>query len=76
MMPSVEYLGHQIFAKGAEDKVRTIPVPTDVTQLWSFVWLVNYYSKLLPNLSTPLYNLLRKGSIWKWGSQQDKAFPL
>ena len=49
MMPSVEYLGHQISAKGiqpTEDKVRAIkdaPVPTDVTQLWSFVGLVNYY---------------------------------
>ena len=38
MMPSVEYLGHQVSAKGIqpESKVRAIkeaPVPTDVTKL-------------------------------------------
>ena len=83
MVPSVEYLGHQISTKGiqpTEDKVRAIkdaPVPTDVTQLRSFVGLVNYYGKFLPNLSSvlaPLYILLQKGSKWKWGAQQDKAF--
>ena len=82
MMSSVEYLGHQISAKGiqpTEDKVRAIkdaPVPTDVTQLRSFVGLVNYYGKFLPNLSSvlaPLYTLLQKGSQWKWGAQQEKA---
>ena len=83
MMPSVEYLGHQISTKGiqpTEDKVRAIkdaPVPTDVTQLQSFVGRVNYYGKFLPNLSSalaPLYILLQKSSKWKWGAQQDKAF--
>ena len=82
MMSSVEYLGHQTSAKGiqpTEDKVRAIkdaPVPTDVTQLRSFVGLVNYYGKFLPNLSSvlaPLYTLLQKGSQWKWGAQQEKA---
>ena len=83
MMPSVEYLGHQISAQGlqpTEDKVRAIkaaPVPTDGTQLRSFVGLVNFYGKFLPNLSSvlaPLYALLQKGSKWKWGAQQEKAF--
>ena len=69
MMPSVEYLGHQISVQGlqpTEDKVRAIkaaPVPTDVTQLCSFVGLVNFYGKFLPNLSSvlaPLYALLQK----------------
>ena len=83
MRSSVEYLGHQISAKGiqpTEDKVRAIkdaPVPTNVTQLRSFVGLVNYYGKFLPNLSSilaPLYTLLQKGAQWKWGAQQEKAF--
>ena len=83
MMPSVEYLGHQISAQGlqpTEDKVHAIkaaPVPTDATQLRSFVGLVNFYGKFLPNLSSvlaPLYALLQKGSKWKWGAQQEKAF--
>ena len=39
--------------------------------------LVNYYGKFLPNLSSvlaPLYALLQKGTQWKWGAEQDKAF--
>ena len=70
----MEYPGHQISAKGiqpTEDKVRAIKdalVPTNVTQLRSFVGLVNYYGKFLPNLSSilaPLYTLLQKGAQWK-----------
>ena len=83
MMSSVEYLGHRISAKGiqpTEDKVHAVKdshVPTNVTQLRSFVGLVNYYGKFLPNLSSvlaPLYSLLQKGAQWKWGAEQDKAF--
>ena len=54
-----------------------LPVPTNVTQLRSFVGLVYYYGKFLPNLSSvlaPLYTLLQKGAQWKWGVQQEKAF--
>ena len=71
MMSSMEYLRHRISEKGiqpTEDKVRAVkdtPVPTNVTQLQSFVGLVNYYGKFLPNLSSilaPLYSLLQKGT--------------
>ena len=67
MLPSVEYLGHIISAEGLQpttDKIHAImeaPVPTDVTQLRSFLGLLNYYSKFLPQSSTllaPLYQLL------------------
>ena len=83
MMTEVEYLGHKISAKGLQpttQKVRAIveaPQPTNVTQLKSFLGMLNYYGKFLPNLSThlaPLYALLQKQSPWSWGSQQDKAF--
>ena len=83
MMTEVEYLGHKISAKGLQpttQKVRAIteaPRPTNVTQLKSFLRMLNYYGKFLPNLSThlaPLYALLQKQSRWSWGSQQDKAF--
>ena len=83
MLPEVEYLGHKITSRGlhpSEEKVRALknaPKPTNVTQLKSFLGLVNYYSKFLPNLSTilaPLYKLLQKKLSWTWGSEQDKAF--
>ena len=69
MQPSVEYLGHRISAAGlhpSEEKVRAIvdaPVPKDVTQLRSFLGLLNYYGKFLPQLPStlaPLYALLQK----------------
>ena len=83
MLQEVEYLGHTISAKGLQpttQKVRTIveaPQSTNVSQLKSFLGMLNYYGKFLPNLSThlaPLYTLLHKQSPWSWGTQQDKAF--
>ena len=63
---STEYLGHVV----DEEKVKAIkdaPAPTNVTQLRSFLGLVNYYNKFLPNLAanlTPLYSLLSKHQRW------------
>ena len=68
LLPSIEYLGHIIAAEGTKpnnQKVKAImnaPTPTDVSQLRSFLGLMNYYGKFLPNLSTvlaPLHYLLR-----------------
>ena len=53
------------------------PAPQDVTRLKSFLGLLNYYSKFLPNLSytlAPLYRLLQKNTRWCWESEQRKAF--
>ena len=83
MLPSVDYLGHTISAEGlraSEAKVKGVvnaPAPRDITELRSFLGLVNYYSKFLPDLSStlaPLYSLLRKQMRWTWGEKQDKAF--
>ena len=49
----------------------------DVSQLKSFLGLVNYYCKFLPNLSNtlaPLYRNLQKNAKWNWGSEEQKAF--
>ena len=83
MLPSVEYLGHRISAAGlqpSEEKIRAItkaPAPTDISQLRSFLGVVNYYCKFLPNLSSllaPLHQLLQHGVKWKWGKPQQNAF--
>ena len=83
MLPSVEYLGHCISGDGirpTEEKRQAIvnaPVPQDVSQLKSFLGLVNYYSTFLPCLSdtlAPLYRLLAKHQKWCWGTEQAKAF--
>ena len=68
MMSQVHYLGHTVSSKGmqpTQDKVRAIrdaPAPTNIHQLKSFLGLINFYAKFLPNLSTilaPLYVLLQ-----------------
>ena len=51
LLPVVEYLGYKISAQGiqpTEEKVNAIreaPTPQDVSQLKSFIGLVNYYGK-------------------------------
>ena len=77
MLSSVEYLGHRISAAGlhsTEEKVKAIreaPTPTSLTQLGSFLGIINYYSKFRPHLSTmlaPLYKLLQRIQTWHWGT--------
>ena len=57
--------------------IRDAPAPQNVTQLRSFLGILNYYSKFLPNLATtlqPLYQLLAKGKRWEWTRRQEEAF--
>ena len=83
MLPKVTYLGYVISSEGvhpAPEKVRAIrnaPIPTNLSQLKSFLGLLNFYSRFLPNQSTllaPLHRLLRKNTRWEWGSEQQTAF--
>ena len=60
LAPSVTYLGHRIDAQGlhlVEEKVKAVqgvPTPKNVTELKSYLGMLSYYSKFLPNLSTEL----------------------
>jgi hypothetical protein len=69
-VPEVTYLGHKVSAEGIsqnKEKLRAAveaPEPMNVTQLESFVSMVMFYSKFLPQLSTkltPLFQLLKNG---------------
>ena len=57
---AVEYLGHQVDAEGLHtldtkvDAIQQAPSPKDVQELHSFLGLVHYYGKFIPNLSTLL----------------------
>lgn len=47
-------------------------VPTNVTELRSFLALLNYYGKFIPNFSTiiqPMTELLHKDMDWKWSKE-------
>lgn len=78
----IEYLGHIIDIEGihpTSDKVKAIqeaPSPANISQLRSFLGLLNYYNRFLPNLATkltPLYSLLNKHQKWTWGPEQEEA---
>ena len=94
----VQYLGHQNSEEGIQllaNKVSSIfkaPTPTNLQQLRSFVSLVNYYRKSIPNIATPpppLDWLLQEDTNWVWSQNcarhskkqrrklyQLKSFPL
>ena len=83
LRPRIEYLGYAIDEEGlhpTEEKVKAIkdaPTPKNVAELRSFLGIVNYYSRFLPNLSTrlaPLYKLLHKDVKFSWNAEQDEAF--
>ena len=77
-----KYLGHRIDENGLhplEDKVKAIlevPSPRNVRELKSYLGLLSYYEKFLPDLSSvlaPLYQLLRKHVSWHWSSAERDA---
>ncbi|PFX20001.1 Transposon Tf2-11 polyprotein [Stylophora pistillata] len=83
MQNQVEFLGYLTDKEGVHpnpEKVKGImgaPIPTCISELKSFLGMLQYYGKFLPNLSTllqPLNNLLREGVSWLWGPDCQKAF--
>ena len=70
----IEYLGHIISQNGIRpvpskvDAIINAPKPSNVQQLRSFLGLVNYYGKFIPNTSTllhPLNSLLQADKKWE-----------
>ena len=85
LQPSVDFLGHRVDAEGihtTEDKLRAIvqaPAPKNINELRSFLGLINYYGKFIPNAATilnPLNNLLHKDTKWKWSKECQSSFNL
>lgn len=85
MEKQVTYMGHEVDKEGihpCQDKVNDIknaPAPKNVTQLKSFLGMLNYYHKFLPKLSTmlaPLHGLLKQGTPWTWNTNHNKAFEM
>ena len=83
LIESVSYLGYTVTKEGISpdaDKVSAIvdaSPPHDVQYLQSFLGLLNFYCRFLPNLSTllhPLHRLLQKGVKWEWTTEQSDAF--
>ena len=57
--------------------IKEAPSPTNIHELRSFLGMVNYYGKFLPDLSkvlAPLYKLLHCDTKWQWDTEQEDAF--
>ncbi|XP_062554222.1 uncharacterized protein K02A2.6-like [Armigeres subalbatus] len=79
----IEYCGYVVDRHGIHkvkekiDAVQNMPTPESKEQVRSFVGLVNYYGRFLPNLSTmihPLNRLLRNDVPFEWSKACEEAF--
>ena len=75
LFKKVDYLGYkldEVRLHTQPENVRPFldaPAPTNVAQLQSFLGMINYYSRFIPNCSTvnaPLYRLLRNYVPCAW----------
>ncbi|KAG7301746.1 hypothetical protein JYU34_014734 [Plutella xylostella] len=78
----IKYLGYIICKDGVKtdpDKIKAMSEmaqPQNVTQLRSFLGLVNFYGRFVKNMSSifPLYELLKKNVSWVWSDTCARAF--
>ncbi|CAF2039059.1 unnamed protein product [Rotaria magnacalcarata] len=79
----VEYLGFIVDKNGVHTSpsktqaIINMPEPKNISQLRSFLGMVNHYAKFIPQLShrlLPLYSLLKKDTQWNWNADCDKNF--
>ena len=84
LQDTVEYCGHAISStalRQVDQKVQAITQvqarPQDVTQLSSFLGMLQYYAKFLPILASQLETLrqlLQKDTKWAWKREQENCF--
>ena len=83
MQPQIEYFAfivdrHGIHPSPAKVKaILEVQEPQNKTELQSFLGLVNYYRKFIPNMSTlasPLNKPLAKDTPWCWNPECTKSF--
>ena len=79
----VKVLSHVVSAEGISvdpqktEAIRDLPTPRNVTQLKSFLGMVNHLSKFAKHLASktkPLRELLKKKNTWHCGQPQEQAF--
>lgn len=80
---SLEFLGHRLSSKGIEPSVdKTLAIkqfrqPNTSEEVRSFLGLVNYVGKFIPNLSTltdPLRELTKQGAQFIWTDKHANTF--
>lgn len=77
------YLGFKITTDGIKpetekvETIRSLPAPINVKEIRSFIGMISYYRRFIPNMSniaTPLIELTRKYAKFKWTDECQKAF--
>ena len=77
------YMGHKISADGIApdstkiDVINTLKAPNNIKELHSFLGMITYCSKFLPNFATntdPLRQLLKKDITWEWNQTHQDTF--
>ena len=83
LQDEVTYCGYVVGKEGIRpmpsnvEAVQDAPAPTNVSELRSFLGMVNYYHAYLSRMATmtePLHQLLRKDVRWAWGEKCKVAF--
>lgn len=81
--PTVKFMGHQLSENGilpTDEKVSAIQNfrrPATVSEMRSFLGLVNYVGKFIPNLSAltaPLREMIVKGVKFHWSREAKRSF--
>lgn len=82
-VPEITFVGHRLSSKGVqpmEEKtavLKSFRAPSSTEELRSFLGLVTYMGRFLPDLGTvtePLRGLLRKGVSFHWEGRHEDAF--
>ena len=75
MLSEVEYNGFTISKNGVKPTVQKVEAihaaeaPTNINELRSFIGFANYLRNFVPKFAeivSPLYQLLKKESKWRW----------
>lgn len=83
MKPSVEYFAFVVDrdcihpSPRKVQAIQELPVQENPKELKSFLGLVNYYRRFVPDMATlvhPLNRLLVENIPWKWSKQCQEAF--
>jgi hypothetical protein len=79
----VAFLGYVVTPQGIEvdeakiEAIKSWPIPSTLTQLWSFLGLAGFYRRFVRDFSTivaPLIDLTKKGVPFYWGAVQEHSF--
>lgn len=79
----VRYLGQMVMSRAMAidpqlvEDIFAIPEPRNVKELHTFLGMINYVARFIPNasqVSAPLRELLKSETVWEWSSSQRESF--